>query len=368
MRSWVTSRHEVGPELDGLQAREPLIAAAPSGAPCRPGVARAGREQEHEIAVGDLPRRERRGRGRAAGRRRSCARVVEVRTASGRSPERVHDRIVHRALHVDAAQVGDVLERAPDRSTAPRAAATKFASETSSSHSSSPPDRRRRGSAGAAHGLERRRLDAPRRHLHLERERTVGDRVRGEEPVASASATRSPATAPSPKLNMNRERSFRSRAGTTRGTPRRGGRSATPARPRGAREPRGARPAFPSRRCRTRLHTRRAAEPVRDPRRCLPDRVVLPRRAVVEDDVDRRRIDLVAPRAAARGRTARSLTCSSAAAMCLPRRPNFSTITPRGCRSPRRPRPRSSTARAGTRRRGEADGSHSPVLERRSRG
>ena len=29
-------------------------------------------------------------------------------------------------------------------------------------------------------------------------------------------------------------------------------------------------------------------------------------------------------------RTERSLTCSSSAAMCLPRRPNFSTITPSG--------------------------------------
>ena len=112
---------------------------------------------------------------------------------------------------------------------------------------------------------------------------------------------------------------------------------------------RGAPPAFPSRRCRTRSHRHprsragarsrvRPATP-RSPSRS--SRSTGRRRSVG----GRSRL-LEQPRRPAF--TARSLTCSSAAAMCLPRRPNFRAGRPRGCRSRRRPRRPSSTARAGT--------------------
>ena len=99
--------------------------------------------------------------------------------------------------------------RAPERSTAPRAAATKFGRLTSSR----PPfiwagigDVEEMPAAGDA--LRRGRLDrAACGHLHLQRERAVGDRVRAEQLVAGVAASR-PATAPSPKLNMKRERAL----------------------------------------------------------------------------------------------------------------------------------------------------------------
>ena len=70
-----------------------------------------------------------------------------------------------------------------------------------------------------------------------------------------------------------------------------------------------------------------AAEPVCDPRRRLPDRIVLPERPVVENDVDLGRVDVLLAEQAPAASTDMSLTCSSGAAMCFPRNPNFWRIT-----------------------------------------
>ena len=93
---------------------------------------------------------------------------------------------------------------APDRSSAPRAAATKFGSETASSPFFIEP-----GSATSRNGEPSGSTRAAARDLHLLRERAVGDRVRAEQLVAvAARPSTSAATAPSPKLNMKRERSL----------------------------------------------------------------------------------------------------------------------------------------------------------------
>ena len=97
----------------------------------------------------------------------------------------------------------------------------------------------------------------------------------------------------------------------------------------------------------------------------LPDGVVAPHRAVVHDDVDLARDRSRSRRAAARPpRPTRSLTCSSGAAMCLPRRPNFSTITcsgmPESVRDLRSGHPPLRQVRSG---RLQSDASHSAGLE-----
>ena len=133
---------------------------------------------------------------------------------------------------------------------------------------------------------------AARGHLHLERERAVGDRVRREQLVGGRVA-----------LQKHRHRTVAEvehepralvlvveEVRLSRGTDEQETPQAVVPDQVVAREPQRHRAAARDVGVleRERVH---AAEPVRDPRRGLPDRVVAPHRAEVDDGVDARGID-----------------------------------------------------------------------------
>ena len=95
--------------MAGGQSLETQFSAPPDDAR-RPGVAGAGREEQHELAVPELAlaRRavERQQRVDAA----HVSGVVEVGRARLGHPELTDEHAVHRGLHVDAADVVDVRE------------------------------------------------------------------------------------------------------------------------------------------------------------------------------------------------------------------------------------------------------------------
>ena len=240
-----------------------------------PGVAGTGGEQEDQVAVARARRRGRRGRGRAAGRRRSCGPCRRGRRRARLDAERADDLLVHRALHVDPAEVRDVSSVAPERSSAPRAAATKFAGDTRRGRPSSP--------AGSATSRKWRR-PATSACEAGSTEPPAGTFTWSEkEPSVSAcepSSTFGGVRAQQPRDGAVAEVEHEARAPVavveqvaTRGRPRRGGRCAARApRARKSRASRSATGVPQETLSYSIAYALLAAEPVRDPGRRLPDR------------------------------------------------------------------------------------------------
>src|SRR3954454_1953866 len=148
----------------------------------RPGVAGSGREKEHELAVPQLPG----ARGPVEREQRvdtaHVTGVVEVRGAGLADAQFREQRAVHRRLHVDAAEVADVVERG----AAPLERALGGRDEVPEAHLVEPL-LHLRGIRDVEIAIAAVRRDAPaRRHLHLQRERAVGEPVAAEELVAAA--------------------------------------------------------------------------------------------------------------------------------------------------------------------------------------
>src|SRR5438093_8918054 len=106
MRSCDTSIQDEGP--NSAPASSSLM--APPYDTRGPGVARAGSEEQHELAVSQLT-----GAGGAVEREQRVdaahvTGVVEVGGARRVEAERCDESVVHRRLHVDAAEIADILQ------------------------------------------------------------------------------------------------------------------------------------------------------------------------------------------------------------------------------------------------------------------
>src|SRR3954452_3792511 len=148
----------------------------------RPRVAGSGREKEHELAGPKLSSArspvEREQRVDTA----HVTRVVEIRGTLLVEPELGEERAMHRRLHVDPAEVADVVERG----AAPLERALGGRDEVPEAHLVEPL-LHLRGIRDVEIAIAAVRRDAPaRRHFHLQRERAVGEPVAAEELVAAA--------------------------------------------------------------------------------------------------------------------------------------------------------------------------------------